>query len=179
LLDRPTIFSQATARRRLAHSHRAFARCFGVRILLGDVELLLVSEMDLSYSGVRFFSGFRDAATRIWRLRSVRAGVVCVEEFPLAKRATAGTLVIKLRARGRANQHATRLRARINYPMPCGTTSFRCRTFSAPVSWWTTAAPSRGIVLANGRPLNTPSKISFTRKVRPSVLVTLSIFGSQ
>ena len=34
-------------------------------------------------------------------------------------------------------------------------------------------------VRANVRPLKTRSRISFTRKVRPSVLVTLSIFGSQ
>src|SRR5581483_6935770 len=52
LLDRTPVFAGATAHRRLAHSDLAFARRAGVRIFLGDVELLLLFEMPLlGYAG--------------------------------------------------------------------------------------------------------------------------------
>src|SRR5262249_23156427 len=101
LLLRATTFSQGTARRRLAHSHRTLTWRIGVRVLLGAVELLLVSEMDLSYPGPRVSADFRDAATRLWRLHSLRAGVVCAEEFYLGKRTAAGGCRIR---RGRLTQ---------------------------------------------------------------------------
>src|SRR5262249_31079297 len=66
------------------------------------------------------------------------------------------------------------------FPPPCGTISFSDFSFSSLVASGIIGAPSRGMCrAANERPWKTPSRISFTRKVRPSVLVKLVIFGSQ
>jgi len=162
--------------------------------------------MGLSHPGTGVFANLRNAVAGVWWLRSVRAGAVRAQEFCLAERTAVGarrmirakasdTDALQLDVGVRLERFViagwTRKQAgspfaaqtgslcSVFHPTPCGTTSLSDFTFSAPVSVCTVAAPSRGIVLANGRPLNTPSKISFTRNVRPSVLVTLSIFGSQ
>ena len=49
----------------------------GLRFLLGDVELPVLSEMDIQNPIRRFSSRFRDASSRIWWLRPVLVGVVC------------------------------------------------------------------------------------------------------
>src|SRR5450759_4023852 len=80
----------------------------------------------------------------------------------------------------------------ISQPNPCGTTSSNVFTFSGAVSTWTEllagdtpaateepSAPFLEILLSAKDLLKTPSRISFTRKVSPSVLVKLWIFGSQ
>src|SRR5207302_616198 len=90
LLDGAALFPGTIAGGRLAHGDLALGWRAGVQFFLGDVELLLVPKMDLSHTRSWFFADFRDADTRVWRLHSVRAGAVCAEEFPLAKRAAAG-----------------------------------------------------------------------------------------
>src|SRR5205807_6671310 len=62
----------------------------GMRVLLGNVELLLVPEMDLSHPGRGILANFRNASAGLWRLHPLRAGTVHVEELFLAQRTTAG-----------------------------------------------------------------------------------------
>src|SRR5213595_3428776 len=78
-LDRSAVFSEGTARGRLAHAHLAFAWRAGMWVLLGDVELLLVSQVDLSHPGPRIFANLRNAIAGLWRLHPVRAGAICAE----------------------------------------------------------------------------------------------------
>jgi hypothetical protein len=63
------------------------AICWGVdlRIFLGDVELLFAAEVDLSHAGSPVFACIRDAATCLWRVRAVCAGVVCIEKSFVAR----------------------------------------------------------------------------------------------
>ena len=56
-----------------------------LRIFLGDVELLFVAEVDLSHAGGPVFACIRDAATWLWRVRAVCAGVVCIEKSFVAR----------------------------------------------------------------------------------------------
>jgi hypothetical protein len=56
-----------------------------LRIFLGDVELLFVAEVDLSHAGSTVFARIRDAATWLWRVRAVCAGVVCIEKSFVAR----------------------------------------------------------------------------------------------
>src|SRR5882724_866317 len=60
-----------------------------MRFLLGNVELLLVPEMDLSHPGRGILANFRNASAGLWRLHPLRAGTVHVEELFLAQRTTA------------------------------------------------------------------------------------------
>src|ERR1051326_2213473 len=69
-----------------------------MRIVLGDVELLLVSQMDLSHPGIGFLANIRDAVAGLWRLHPVRAGVVCAKEFDLAERSAAGVAPMMIHA---------------------------------------------------------------------------------
>ena len=57
--------------------------------LLGNVELLLVPEMDLSHPGRGILANFRNASAGLWRLHPLRAGTVHLEELFLAQRTTA------------------------------------------------------------------------------------------
>src|SRR5581483_5316628 len=81
LLDRTPVFAGATAHRRLAHSDLAGARRAGVRIFLGDVELLRLSQMDLPHPGPGLPADFRNAAAGLRRLHPLWLGVVCAYEF--------------------------------------------------------------------------------------------------
>jgi len=56
-----------------------------LRIFLGDVELLFVAKVDLSHAGGAVFARVRDAATWLWRVRAVCAGVVCIEKSFVAR----------------------------------------------------------------------------------------------
>ena len=60
-----------------------------MRFLLGNVELLLVPEMDLSHPGRGILANFRNASGGLWRLHPLRAGIVRLEGFFLAQRTTA------------------------------------------------------------------------------------------
>src|SRR5262249_60416004 len=95
LLDGQAAFSRGLATRRLAHCHLALTWCARVRIVLGDVELLLISQVGLSHPSARLLAHIRNAAAWVWRLCSVRAGAVCVEELALAKRTAAPKLIRK------------------------------------------------------------------------------------
>jgi len=81
--------SQKTERRRLAYRPFAGIGRADLRLLLGDVELLLVSEMGLSHPGHGVFAHFRDALARLWRLHPIRSGTLRVKEFLLADRTAA------------------------------------------------------------------------------------------
>src|SRR4029077_16864254 len=89
LLDGAPAFSAATPRRRLAHGGLAGTRRTGMRSLLGNVELLLVPEMDLSHPGRGILANFRNASAGLWRLHPLRAGTVHLEGLFLAQRTTA------------------------------------------------------------------------------------------
>src|SRR5438874_9319356 len=67
-----------------------------MRFLLGNVELLLVPEMDLSHPGRGIPANFRDASAGLWRLHPLRAGTVHVEELFLAQRTTARAWIVNL-----------------------------------------------------------------------------------
>src|SRR5438046_10728955 len=67
-----------------------------MRFLLGNVELLLVPEMDLSHPGRGILANFRDASAGLWRLHPLRAGTVHFEELFLAQRTTACAWVVNL-----------------------------------------------------------------------------------
>jgi len=60
-----------------------------MRFLLGNVELLLVPEMDLSHPGRDILANFRNASAGLWRLHPVRAGTVHLEGLFLAQRTPA------------------------------------------------------------------------------------------
>jgi hypothetical protein len=62
-----------------------------LRVLLGDVELLLVSQMGLSHAGCAVPALVRDAAARLRRLCPLRARTVGVKEPPLAMLAGTAT----------------------------------------------------------------------------------------
>ena len=96
-------FSRGVATRRLAHRHLALTWCARVRTVLGDVELLLISQVGLSHPSARLLAHIRNAAAWVWRIRSVRAGAVCVEEFPVAEWAGVKELIRKLGKRSGAN----------------------------------------------------------------------------
>src|SRR6266568_4972281 len=84
----PALFGRPQIRR-LAASDFPFAGRPDLRLLLGNVELLFVSQMDLSHAGDTVPARVRNAAARIRRIHSLCAGAVRVEEFPLATRAAA------------------------------------------------------------------------------------------
>src|SRR5216110_1206202 len=67
-----------------------------MRFLLGNVELLLVPEMDLSHPGRGILANFRNASAGLWRLHPLRAGTVHVEELFLAQRTTACAGIVNL-----------------------------------------------------------------------------------
>ena len=67
----------------------ASTRRTGMRFLLGNVELLLVPEMDLSHLRRGIPVNFRNASAGLWRLHPVRAGTVYLEGLFLAQGTTA------------------------------------------------------------------------------------------
>src|SRR5258708_6756229 len=67
-----------------------------MRFLLGNVELLLVPEMDLSHPGRGILANFRNASAGLWRLHPLRAGTVHLEELFLAQRTTACAWIVNL-----------------------------------------------------------------------------------
>src|SRR5438876_3283225 len=69
---------------RLAAGRVALARRVGLRVLLGDVELLFLSEVDLSYARRTIPPHFRNAVAGLRRLHSLRARAIWTEEFSLA-----------------------------------------------------------------------------------------------
>src|SRR6266567_8086960 len=116
LLDRSAVFSEGIARGRLAHAHLAVAWRAGMWVLLGDVELLLVSQVDLSHPGRGVFANLRNAVAGLWRLHAVRAGAICTEEFCLAKRTAAGAArMIRRRRLTRPSLEATAWQAQTPY----------------------------------------------------------------
>ena len=74
------------ATRRLAAGAGAGPWRAPVRVFLGDVELLVVAEVDLPHAGREFPARLRDAAARLWRLRALCAGTVRLDEFYVAPR---------------------------------------------------------------------------------------------
>src|SRR6266542_1390113 len=72
---------------------RAFHGIFGTGGLAADrvaigwgVDLrIFLGEVDLSHAGSPVFACIRDAATWLWRLRAVCAGVVCIEKSFVAR----------------------------------------------------------------------------------------------
>src|ERR1051326_2349841 len=91
LLEWATVLSERAESRRLAHCHIALTWRADLWSVLGDVELLFISQVDLSHPLARILAHIRNAAARIWRIRSIRAGAVCAEEFPVAEWAWAST----------------------------------------------------------------------------------------
>lgn len=68
-----------------------------LRIFLGNVELLFVAEMDLSYARSPIPARVRNAVARLPRLHSVRVGIVRAEKFHLAQGAEAAVVKSPLR----------------------------------------------------------------------------------
>src|SRR4029077_12350527 len=60
-----------------------------MRFLLGNVELLLVPQMDLSHPGRGILANFRNASAGLRRLHPLRAGTLHLEGLFLAQRTTA------------------------------------------------------------------------------------------
>lgn len=88
----PTAFSGLAATRRLAAGNFAIARRADLRVLLGDVELLVLAAMDLSHARRAIPARLRNAAAGLRRLHPLRAGTVRAEKSSLGTRAKAGAM---------------------------------------------------------------------------------------
>src|SRR5215208_7112550 len=75
-MARSPLACEVPGARGLAARGGASCRRAGVRLLMGDVELLVLSEVDLPYSRRRVPAHLRDAALGLHRLSALRAGAL-------------------------------------------------------------------------------------------------------
>src|SRR5262245_56858189 len=76
-LARARAFPATPSPGRLACGRELIVGSVDLRLLLGTLELLLLSQMDLPHARCRVPPHFRNAAPGLWRLSPLRLGTLC------------------------------------------------------------------------------------------------------